>query len=50
MLTHAASMERLLEQHPPDQATVTLRLTDDVFVRSYNLARWQLGLPLRASA
>jgi hypothetical protein len=46
MREHADHIERLLEQHPPDQAVVTLTLTDDVFLRSYNWARWQLGIPL----
>ena len=43
---HADHMERLLEQHGPDEPTVTLSLTDDVFLHSYNWARWQLGIPL----
>ena len=46
MLEHANHIERLLEQHGPDQSTVSLSLTDDVFLRSYNWARWQLGIPL----
>jgi hypothetical protein len=29
-----------------DQAMVTLHLTDDLFLRSYTWARWQLGIPL----
>jgi hypothetical protein len=45
-MEHAEHIERLLEQHGPDEATVTLHLTDDVYVRSYNWARWQLGIPL----
>jgi len=36
----------LLEQHGPGEAEVALSLTDDVFLRSYNWARWQLGIPL----
>jgi len=43
---HANLLEQKLEQHGPDEATVTLHLTDDVFLRSYNWARWQLGIPL----
>jgi len=43
---HADQLERKLEQHGPDEATVTLHLTDDVYLRSYNWARWQLGIPL----
>ena len=46
MREHAEHIERLLEQHGPDEATVALRLTDDVFLRSYNWARVQLGMPL----
>jgi hypothetical protein len=45
-LDHADRLEQQLDQHPPDQATVTLSLTEDVFLRSYNWARWQLGIPL----
>ena len=46
MLVHADYLEWQLEQHPPDRAIMTLRLTDDLFLRSYNWPRWQLGLPL----
>jgi hypothetical protein len=46
MLEHAELLKQRLDQHPPDEATVTLHLTDDVFLRSYNWARWQLGIPL----
>jgi hypothetical protein len=46
ILMHADRLERQLEQHPPDEATMTISLTDDVFLRSYNWARWQLGIPL----
>jgi hypothetical protein len=46
MLEHADQLEQQVEQHPPDQATVPLGLTDDVFLRSSNWARWQLGIPL----
>ena len=42
----ADHIERLLEQHGPDEATVTLSLTDDVYLRSYNWAHWELGIPL----
>ena len=45
-LEHADELEQKLEQHETDEATVTLSLTDDVFLRSYNWARWQLGIPL----
>jgi len=43
---HADQLERNLEQHGPDETTVPLSLTDDVFLRSYNWARWQVGIPL----
>jgi hypothetical protein len=43
---HADQLEQQLEQHPPEEAMVTLHLTEDVFLRSYNWARWQLGIPL----
>jgi hypothetical protein len=46
MLEHADHIERLLEQHRPGESTVRLSLTDDVFLRSYNWARVQLGIPL----
>jgi hypothetical protein len=39
-------LERHLDRHPPDQATVTLYLTDDLFLGSSNRARRQLGMPL----
>ncbi len=45
MLEHADSLEQQLERHGPDETTVRLSLTDDVFLRSYNWARWQLGIP-----
>jgi hypothetical protein len=43
---HADQLERKLEQHGPDETMVTLSLTDDVYLRSYNWARWRLGIPL----
>lgn len=46
MLEHADRLEQQLDQHPPDQATVALNLTEDLFLRSFNWARWQLGIPL----
>jgi len=46
MLDHADLLEQQLAQHPPDQATLTLSLTDEVLLRSSNWARWQLGIPL----
>jgi hypothetical protein len=45
-LDHADWLERRLEDHAPAEATVTLSLTDDVFLRSYNWARLRLGIPL----
>ena len=47
MLEHADHIERLLERHGPDEPTVRLSLTDDVFLRSYNWARVQLGILLQ---
>jgi hypothetical protein len=46
MREHADLVERQLEHHPPDQATVTLTMTEDVFLRSSPRARWQLAIPL----
>jgi hypothetical protein len=46
MREHADYLEQQLERHGPDEPTVHLSLTDDVFLRSYNWARWQLGIPL----
>jgi hypothetical protein len=43
---HANQLERQLERHGPDEPTVRLSLTDDVFLRFYNWARVQLGIPL----
>ena len=48
MLEHADHAERLLERHGPDEPTVRLSLTDDVFLRSYNWTRVQLRIPLPA--
>ena len=45
MLEHADLLERKLDEHPPD-AVVRLSLTDDVYLRSYNWARVELGIPL----
>ncbi len=47
---HADHIERLLEQHAPDELMVTLSLTDDVYLRSYTWARLRLGIPLRPAA
>jgi hypothetical protein len=46
MLEHANVIEEQLEQHGPDEPTVRLSLSDDVFLRSYNWARVQPGIPL----
>ena len=46
LLEHASCLEQPLEAHPPDQHTAALSLTDDVFLRSFNWARWQLDNPL----
>ena len=46
MLEDADSLEQQLERHGPDESTVRLSPTDDVFLRSATWARWQLGIPL----
>ena len=46
MLEHADRLEQMLEQHGPDEPMVTLNLTDDVYLRSFNYARVELGIPL----
>jgi hypothetical protein len=46
MLEHANAIEEQLERHGPGESVVRLSLTDDVFLRSYNWARVQLGIPL----
>jgi hypothetical protein len=46
MLEHADFIEQQRERHGPDEPTVRLSLVDDVFLRSDNRARWQLGIPL----
>ena len=50
MREHADHIERLLERHGPDESMVTLSLSDEVFLRSYNRARLQLGIPLPPAA
>ena len=44
MLEHAERLEQQLEHFPPDQATVTLYLADDLYWRSFDWARWRLGI------
>jgi hypothetical protein len=39
MMEHANVLEAQLERHGPDEPTVRLSLTDDVFLRSSNWAR-----------
>ena len=46
MREHADSIERLLERHAADEPMVTLSLADEVYLRSYNGARLELGIPL----
>ena len=43
---HADLIERQLDHHAPDEPMVTLSLSDDVYLRSYNGARLELGIPL----
>ena len=45
-LEHADHIEHVLEQHAPEEPLVTLSLTDDVSLRSYDGARLRLGIPL----
>jgi hypothetical protein len=42
---HADELEQL-ERPGSDEPTVRLSLTDDVFLRSSNCARWRLGIPV----
>jgi hypothetical protein len=44
---HAEHLEQHLDQRAPDEPILSLGLTDDVFLRSFNWARWQLGIPCR---
>jgi hypothetical protein len=46
MLEHANVIEAQLERHGSGEAMTRLSLTDDVFLRSSNWARVQLGIPL----
>jgi hypothetical protein len=46
MIDHANHIERQRKQHAPDESMVTISLTDDVYLRSDNGARVQLGIPL----
>jgi hypothetical protein len=46
MLEHADYLEQRLERHGPDEPTVRLSLTDDMFLRSFNWACWHLGIPV----
>ena len=46
MLIHADTIERSLDQHPPHPPLVALYLSDDVYLRSFNWARLELGVPL----
>ena len=48
MLEHADSFERQLDQHAADQPMVSLELSDAVYLRSFNWARRELGLPPHA--
>ena len=46
MLDHADILKQQLDQHAPDEAMVSLSLTDDIYPRSFNWARLALGIPL----
>ena len=46
MVEHADALERMLDAHAPDRPTVRMSLSDDVYLRSFNWARLQLGISL----
>jgi hypothetical protein len=46
MRDHAHRIERMLDEHGPGEEVVSLGLSDDVYLRSYNHARLVLGIPL----
>ena len=46
MREHADSLEQQLERYGADEPMVSLGLTDDLFLHSFNGARWQLGIPV----
>jgi len=48
MIEHADRIEAALEGHGPEEATVRLTFTDDVFLRSVNWAGVTLGIALNA--
>jgi hypothetical protein len=45
-LTRQSIHRTLPGKRAPDEPVVSLSLTNDVFLQSYNWARWQLGIPL----
>ncbi len=49
MAEHADRLERMLDEHGPGEADVSLSLTDDLYLRSFNYARLELGIPLSPS-
>jgi hypothetical protein len=46
MREHADRVERMLDEHGPGEEVVSLSLSDDIYLRSYNHARLKLGIPL----
>ena len=46
MRKHADRIERLLDALGPVEVEVALFLDDDMYFRSYNTARLELGIPL----
>jgi hypothetical protein len=46
MAEHADRIERMLDEYGPGEVEVSLNLSDDVYLRSYNHARLMLGIPL----
>ena len=45
MREHADRLKQQRAQHLPDQAPVTLNRTEDLFLRAFTWARWQLSIP-----
>jgi hypothetical protein len=46
MAEHADRIEHMLDECGPGEAEVSLSLTDDMYLRSYNYAHLMLGIPL----
>jgi len=46
MVGHAARLERMLDATPAGRPTMRMSLSDDLYLRSFNWARLQLGVDL----